>query len=353
MEKLNKRYTIPKKYYSQSHYYDLFTFDEELTINERYYPDFEFRDAPKIKTPTDTKINYLKISELIKNINANIFIKRNILYNPNFNLNNFYNNLSDLKVRTFFRPSYIPMIKEKTDASYTPSQNEITIYNPFALNALSHELYHAATSVVEDDFEYIGFVQFDLEKDVEFGNGINEGYTDLIDTMTFSSTEYYAYPIPVEVMKSIMTLVGKDKLDDFYSNMNLLGLLNELDLLGLKERFLRLAYNIDLMLEIEDQYSIDYVRENKKSFKRFQEEKIHYKVLNDLIFLKIFIASKKKINSKEDKESTKIMLINELEKLYSIYDQRFEYENFCAFAGRQIKDKINDRAVKRLTLIQN
>lgn len=97
---------------------------------------------------------------------------------------------------------------------------------------LSHELMHAASSHKYNGLYSIGFSQLN-NKQGRIGDGINEGYTDLISQRYFCNngkdvvmTTVYTYLKAVSEITEL--IIGKQKMLDLYFQGNLKGLIEEL-----------------------------------------------------------------------------------------------------------------------------
>lgn len=97
---------------------------------------------------------------------------------------------------------------------------------------LSHELMHAASSHVHNGLTTVGLSQ-EYQKQGRIGNGINEGYTDLISQRYFCNNDKdvvmptgYTYPKAVSEITEL--IIGKQKMLDFYFQGNLKGFIEEL-----------------------------------------------------------------------------------------------------------------------------
>lgn len=149
----------------------------------------------------------------------------------NFCLELFYKNSATLK----FDGNSSELRAEYHMAEYDIVQN-IIFYNPELFkDAIMHELFHLASSVVIDNRVYTGISQIDLETGEVFGIGANEALTCLLDDKYFSNyTETkgeslrYSYHILKKIMEYIPILFGDEEVEYYYAAADLPGFLEML-----------------------------------------------------------------------------------------------------------------------------
>lgn len=133
----------------------------------------------------------------------------------------FNKNIIDLKFRKKFQ-----LIKTTVPAYYKAYNNEIVFRSKNIAEDIYHELLHLTTRYVDKyDNVFIGFSQLNDEDTI--GEGINEGYTELLTKRYFPKTTR-CYPYQYVVASNIENLIGKDKMIELYFNCNLKGLITEL-----------------------------------------------------------------------------------------------------------------------------
>lgn len=128
---------------------------------------------------------------------------------------------------------------------YLPAENRIVIFTPKGrerycelynikasiplINIYYHELFHMSSSGKAKDGYCMGFSQSDFENEKKIGDGINEGYTELLNERFFefknNNKMYIIYKIIAEIIESI---IGEKKMMNLYFTANLKGLFSEL-----------------------------------------------------------------------------------------------------------------------------
>lgn len=134
------------------------------------------------------------------------------------NLNNFYNNLSSIKVNNKF--------SLLSRGSYDVKDNVIS----FCLaDSLGHEGLHAASGAydIESDTRQVGFSY--SGKNLRVGKAINEGYTDLLNRRLFNRKTPF-YNGEARIANFVELIVGSEKMEKYYFNNDLISLVNELGL---------------------------------------------------------------------------------------------------------------------------
>lgn len=180
----------------------------------------------KISMPPEIVPKYSSVeldSFIMHQLGDNICCFANVILD-NFSkedLSIFYNNFNDLKV------DYFPYEDKKRFGVYIVCDNKILVSREDIWGAIFHELFHMATAFVKDGVVYIGFSQ---EKDFSYGNGINEGYTQLLTERYFGNlfSIKETYPFEKNVVKNLETLIGKKKMESLYLRADLHGLIDEL-----------------------------------------------------------------------------------------------------------------------------
>ena len=183
---------------------------------------------------------------------------------PKEYLNVLFNNLKTIKYKVslenaeIFR-SIIGIITDigSTEGYYNPVSNEITViskkqkeifssiandkyisYEDIINNILSHEIFHVATSLVNNNIQFCGFYQ--SYKLYDIGNGINEGYTELLARRYFDKEKGY-YDDEVLITSLVEEIIGSDLMLDAYFKMDLnklINLLKEYSNIHMAKRFI-------------------------------------------------------------------------------------------------------------------
>lgn len=177
-------------------------------------------------------------------------------FNPEV-LNNFYNNLKTIKVSSKSLVLRNFLLHTNAVGTYNPKHNEIAIATETDDTTITHELLHMASSFYKDKMSRSGFNQFYSKGLLNIGNGINEGYTELLNQRYFGGTEY-----PLGIRRSISTygylklitekleqIVGKEKMENLYFSANLKGLIQELNKYASEEEIMKFITDTDFIIK--------------------------------------------------------------------------------------------------------
>ena len=146
----------------------------------------------------------------------------------NQNLNLLNNNIASLKIKIKYLAPEILLLKFAS-GKYNIVKNKITILKLFESSAKVHEFFHLASSYYDKNYKlgFSGFQQIIFEKKKSFGQGLNEGYTELISRRYFgieNSYISYRYEVCMFFAKKLEEIVGKDRMETFYLNADLFSL---------------------------------------------------------------------------------------------------------------------------------
>lgn len=166
----------------------------------------------------------------------------------------FYRNISSLKV-------------ERTNnkdicGRYNILKNKIEITN---INHIYHELFHVATTIHTKDSEICGFWQYNSSLDDGIGNGLNEGYTQLITERYFDVEDVKddSYRYEIIVAKALEHIIGKDKMKSLYINANLNGIIKELKNYNSTKEVFCFMNRLDFICNNRYKSNLSYFRQNK------------------------------------------------------------------------------------------
>ncbi len=168
-----------------------------------------------------------------------------------------------------------------TAATYDTRKNSIVIINKNSKNAIFHELFHMSSTKKENGVIYCGFSQTDNIKHINIGDGLNEGYTELLASRYFyKDDDGVSYPYLVYVSMLLELIVGKDKMEKMYMNASLYDLIDELKKYAYYEDIMKFINDLDFIKEylvkIKKGKSVN--KELEDSFKR-----INYFLINSYI----------------------------------------------------------------------
>ena len=255
-----------------------------------------------------------------------IGIKENL---PFVDLTNFNRNIEELKIRNY---EFISNVA----GDFDPENIVIRLSNEDVDNSLTHELLHLASSIYTGDIGYIGFSQqFD---DFRFGDGLNEGYTSVLDNRYFNKNKSY---LPIRaIVEAIEKIVGKDNMTKKYFEADLQGLINDLSKYCLEGKVYKLIKNIDFMLEAYSDFN---------KFDSSKKELLQEKVDEIILILFECYANKLEIGINygivDNYEAVIIFeeFCNDLMVSYTI-----KKDMFCHFLTQELYDVVYDQNIHKL-----
>lgn len=187
---------------------------------------------------------------------------------PHCNLKAFYNNLKTLVIE---ETDKIDTKKGQVRESgvYLSKKNKIKIYPPNIkcgttdqydeklAQVVTHELLHLSSTYKKGPIVLCGFSQT-IDRRISTGHGLNEGYTEVINSRYFCSKKRkIAYPLQYVIALGIEEIIGREKMEQLYFNADLNGLVAELS------NYVELK-SIHKLLKIIDQcHKYDGVNKNK------------------------------------------------------------------------------------------
>ena len=267
---------------------------------------------------------------------------------PSNNLIMLYNNINELKIKTFDevdndkKESLKNLIfkrgsKTLSAASYSDAFNTISIPKVGGEIYLPHELFHMATNFKskEKNVRFCGFSQKQLNIPQIIGTGINEGYTELM-VKKYYGDDYLSsaasYTLLFKIMEVIESIVGKEKMENYYLNANLNGLVNELTKYAKYDDVLKFISSMDFLYNNFDEFSI----KSKKNQQLLSEQ---VKFINTFI---ITIGTNKPIKQLSNNEITVDQLIPFIaENCLKLFDFKLgEKEYKTSPSGEQLQSMI-------------
>ena len=300
--------------------------------------DAKVKDISKVVVPPELKAEFsdVEINDLIdKKLRETIesFLEVVMEKIPKENLINLYNNINKIiegkgndntqdynKTSLFDVVIRAQSVKENPGASgiYSPLGNIISVEDSSNTHTIYHELFHLSSSIragKEDNTYFSGFAQTYYsykEGLVKIGDGLNEGYTELLTKRYFPSENRVTscYEIALYFASKVEELIGKDKMQSFYLNANLKGLIDSLKEYAGEKDIMEFITNTDFLLKHFDD------SKNKKFVSRFIDAAIE----NSVDFL--FNCELKKIakESKEGKYENVQEVFGEIVKFCSMFN---------------------------------
>jgi len=170
---------------------------------------------------------------------------------PYVNLDSFYENYKNFKFTHVKKNLFNFLLFSKYAASYVSSskENKIVFYTHDIDSTIYHELLHMASRIVYDDKTFIGFYQ--SSNNFNIGDGLNEGYTDLLSIRYFSSFGETPsnYELEMYISQLIELIVGKKYMEICYFNSDLYSLCEMLRVYLNSNDIILLLNSIDYILK--------------------------------------------------------------------------------------------------------
>ncbi len=167
-------------------------------------------------------------------------------------LNHFYYNLITLKINNFCKENnQTKNLSENNTrvAEYSCYKNIINLLSDNSSHTLFHELFHMASndSYSNEEYSFCGFHQCTRYNKSHFiGNGLNEGYTQLM-TIKYNSLpfENKSYVFETEVCKLLEYIIGNEQMESAYLRSNLNEIIKELCKYSTQEKVMKFIANLD------------------------------------------------------------------------------------------------------------
>ena len=227
------------------------------------HKDYKPQNIKKIVLPPELKVNCSEVD--FTNIVNNSFLEELKKFTEVITKNlksedliNFYNNINTLKTSTKKFNFQNLLFKESVVGNYDVKNNKILV-SLESTSAIYHELLHMASSFYKDGIKYSGFSQAsNFNRYPTLGDGINEGYTELLNRRYFSKDNMipYSYEYEIKVAEKLETIIGKEKMESLYFTANLKGLINELNQYISEEEIMKLLSSTDFVLKYLDDNKI-------------------------------------------------------------------------------------------------
>lgn len=161
------------------------------------------------------------------------------------NLINLYNNISWMKIYVLDKINDEWSISTTTLGIYHDETNELKLTSGTTPNVVYHELFHLSSNNPNLDEYAIGFRYGTHEWNI--GIGLNEGYTELLVERYFGLEHSHIYNFEKNVVRRLDYIIGKEKMESFYFNYNLFGLINELKQFYTLEEIEKFIINVDFL----------------------------------------------------------------------------------------------------------
>ena len=234
--------------------------------NIRLKKDFNPKNIKEIKITPEVLQNYSDVDtkRFYRFKNELVYLQytkeiRRIV--PESSLKNFYNNINNLNTEIS------NMGRLNGVAAYYKPENNTIYYSDNVLynitETIFHELLHMSSTVCKDDMVYSGFSQKKKNNKIIIGAGLTEGYTELLTRRMYKYTDKYRYINEVEIVSSLETIIGKDKMQELYFSANLKGLVEELSKYMDEQEILKFIKRVDFIIKYDTYKENNTKREEK------------------------------------------------------------------------------------------
>lgn len=187
----------------------------------------EIKETPKVKRIDKFEIKDPEVKKF----------EKKLVHLKSFNESFFYNNAISLKIeKTSFLSKIYPGL-------YDIKNNIIHLTNNFEF---PHELNHMSSTFYDGENYYSGFSQKGV------GDGLNEGYTELLSERYFNKKD--SYPVETKIMSNLEKIIGRDKMEYFYYTADLYNLIKELEQYDSKENIRNFINCVDILSNLIDNY---------------------------------------------------------------------------------------------------
>ena len=240
------------------------------------------------------------------------------------NLVLFYNNINSLNIELKDFSFLNFLLKRNTNGAYSYMDNIILLNKNIYSKVIFHELEHLSSSLFVDNVSYCGFSQ--AFNHCVIGSGINEGYTEVLTRRYFSEYDINeSYNYLTYIIKKLELVIGEDKMNNFYYNASLYGLVDELKNYSMLEEIGNFIINTDYLCGL-------YKKLNNFDIKLMYNNIINsLKGINDYL-TKIYIVKQYKLLNankvSEDEIDNNInSFINSLPVSITLNNKKIEFYN--------------------------
>ncbi len=177
-------------------------------------------------------------------------------------------------------------------ADYSITSNNINLYTRHNIeNSIYHELLHMASSIYDKEKEVRKSGFFEGTKEYSVGYGLDEGYTEYLNTKYFSS-ERKCYLYEIIISRLVELIVSKNKMQKLYFKADLVGLCSGLASYSTEKSVKNFIFKSDYILD--NGYSIMKTQQ----VNRYRLDINHY-LANTYVNMLIVLYNNKIITSSE------------------------------------------------------
>lgn len=246
--------------------------------NKKYKLDDKYINVNQVALPPELQLHNSQLAaERVNDPKIKPYVARfSKVMLDNFPPNvliNFFNNIKTVTIKRDLSRFF------SGDAGVYIGADQNSIYY-LDKDSLYHELFHMASSSREGNINFDGLSQYYFIRTgaktisvSDIGDGINEGYTQLLTNRYFGNgRKSYIYDKEVTYASRVEKIVGTDKMTEYYFNNNLYGLINALAQYSNEERAQKFITDLDYVHKADMKlFSIDRkkMKESINSIKEF------------------------------------------------------------------------------------
>ena len=187
-----------------------------------------------------------------------------IMHDNNIDMTLLNHNIMGLKISRMSISSFINFNVCNTIAEYDVEKNCLYIGKKHPYDLFHHECNHVASSILQNNVVFSAFSQVSFDNNTSIGDGICEGYTDVLTSRQLGDVEVFCEEISNSTL-FIESLIGKERMTELYYSADLLGLIEELKRYDCEENIMSYIADLD---ELYDKVS----KEKIVTTKRFSDE---------------------------------------------------------------------------------
>lgn len=208
------------------------------------------------------RINKAKLGSFNTEINYNRFDDLEISSAIEKFINTISKTFTKEELILFYRNIPTLTVERVQDDRYHILKNKIEISK---ISNIYHELFHLATTIHTKDSEICGFQQYNVSLDDGIGNGLNEGYTELLAERYFGKEDHNAdsYRYEMIVARAFEYIISKNKMQSLYINADLSGFITELKRYTSNKEIFCLLNRLDFICNNRYKEDLNHFRENK------------------------------------------------------------------------------------------
>lgn len=225
-------------------------FEDKYTLDD--IMQFENEDIELIEPIDIKKLNDNEYSKMF----LHFYKKLKSLY-PKEDLVNLEKNIDKTEIifkRSLLRKIIAYFQDYEIGANYDFKTRKIKVYNEFESGTIYHELYHMASHKKDDKDFLCGLSQSlkDGKYDV-IGEGINEGYTEVLSKRYFKAkyNSSYSYEYLENVARKIELIIGEKTMSHYYLTSDLYSFIMELSKYSSTDETLSFMSSTDYILDYE------------------------------------------------------------------------------------------------------